>query len=79
MSQLRAVTWFEAQTICRENKQSLTVWKNESTNFYWTGFYKKTSHWIKIIGDLLDNSNHAITCSPKFVITNHNVICILFD
>lgn len=49
MSQLRAVTWFEAQTICRENKQSLTVWKNESTNFYWTGFYKKTSHWIKII------------------------------
>lgn len=34
---------------------------------------------IKIIGDLLDNSNHAITCSPKFVITNHNMHIVLLE
>lgn len=50
ISQSKAITWFEAQTKCRENNQSLTLWKNQSTNFYWTGFYKKRSHWIKIIG-----------------------------
>lgn len=44
------ITWFEAQTLCRNKNQSLTLKKNESTDFYWTGFHRKTSHWIKIIG-----------------------------
>lgn len=46
----KSITWFEAQTKCRERNQSLTLWRNKSTNFYWTGIYKKRSHWIKIIG-----------------------------
>ncbi|XP_065937672.1 uncharacterized protein [Magallana gigas] len=44
------LSWFEAQSICRERNQTLTLKSNESTDFYWTGFYKRLSHWIKIIG-----------------------------
>lgn len=44
------LTWFEAQSICRERNQTLTLKSNESADFYWTGFYKRLSHWIKIIG-----------------------------
>lgn len=62
ISQSRAFTWFEAQTKCREKNQSLTLWKKESTSFYWTGFYRKTSYWIKIIGcysaKLIQNDNY---------------------
>lgn len=43
-------SWFEAQAYCRNAKQSLTLSKNQSSTFYWTGFYKRTSNWIKIIG-----------------------------
>lgn len=50
ISQSKAITWFEAQTKCRERNQSLTLWRNKSTSFFWTGYYKKRSHWIKIIG-----------------------------
>lgn len=43
-------TWFEAQTVCRERNQTLTLQSNESNSFYWTGFHKRLSHWIQIIG-----------------------------
>nr|XP_022297014.1 uncharacterized protein LOC111106578 isoform X3 [Crassostrea virginica] len=46
----RSLTWFEAQTLCRRYNQTLTLNKNESHHYYWTAFYKRTSHWIKIIG-----------------------------
>lgn len=51
----QSVTWFEAQTFCRNKNLTLTLKKYASGNSYWTGFYKKTSHWIKIIGN---NINH---------------------
>lgn len=50
ISKSEPYTWFEAQAICREKNQSLTLRYNESTRFYWTGFYRKISFWIKIIG-----------------------------
>lgn len=43
-------TWFEAQTDCRNMNQSITLNENEPEQDYWTGRYKRTSHWIKIIG-----------------------------
>lgn len=50
ISKSEPYTWFEAQATCREKNQSLTLRNNESTVFYWTGFYRKISFWIKIIG-----------------------------
>lgn len=47
---MQGLTWFEAQTKCRNNNQSLTLSTNKSSSFYWTGFYNRTSHWIKILG-----------------------------
>lgn len=47
------VTWFEAQTICKNKKQSLTLSTNKSSSFYWTGFYNRTSDWIKILGTVI--------------------------
>ena len=44
------LTWFEAQKLCRYKNQTLTLNQSESNQVYWTGFYKRTSHWIKIIG-----------------------------
>lgn len=44
------MTWFEAQETCRKKNQSLTLSTNISSRFYWTGVYKRTSHWIKILG-----------------------------
>lgn len=52
------ITWFEAQTLCRNKNQSLSLKTNESTDFYWTGFHRKTSHWIKIIGSVLPQNMH---------------------
>lgn len=52
-TQQNSVTWFEAQSICRDMNQSITVHKNESADYYWTGLYERTSHWIKIIGSLI--------------------------
>lgn len=46
----QSVTWFQAQTFCRDKSLTLTSMTNASKNFYWTAFYKKTSPWIKIIG-----------------------------
>eukprot|EP00105_Crassostrea_gigas_P021071 XP_011440060.1 PREDICTED: uncharacterized protein LOC105337153 isoform X2 [Crassostrea gigas] len=60
ISQSEAFTWFEAQTECREKNQSLTLWKNKSTSFYWTGFYKTRSHWIKIIGCYNSSGIHTV-------------------
>lgn len=51
--QNNAVTWFEAQTICRSMNQSITVHTNKSADYYWTGLYERTSYWIKIIGILI--------------------------
>lgn len=48
-----SVTWFDAQTFCRNKNLTLTLRRNASKNFYWTAFYKKTSPWIKIIGKLV--------------------------
>lgn len=47
---MAGLTWFEAQRKCKNNNQSLTLSTNKSMHFYWTGFYNRTSHWIKILG-----------------------------
>nr|XP_034304425.1 uncharacterized protein LOC105340218 isoform X1 [Crassostrea gigas] len=58
------VTWFKAQKICRDMNQSITLHKNESDKYYWTGLYNRTSHWIKIIGcyseSILQYSNYTL-------------------
>lgn len=33
--------------------QSITLKKDESEQYYWTGLYERQSHWIKIIGILI--------------------------
>ncbi|XP_052681167.1 uncharacterized protein LOC128161803 isoform X2 [Crassostrea angulata] len=58
------VTWFDAQTICRNMNQTITLIKNESKQYYWTGLYERQSHWIKIIGcyneSILQYSNYTL-------------------
>lgn len=58
-------TWFEAQTDCRNMNQSITLNENESEQDYWTGRYKRTYHWIKIIG-----------CYSASTFQNDNLIAI---
>ena len=45
-------TWFEAQTECRKRNQTLPFKEDEPLNIshFWTGFYKRRSPWIKILG-----------------------------
>lgn len=33
--------------------QSITLKKDESVQYFWTGLYERQSHWIKIIGILI--------------------------
>lgn len=44
------LTWFEAQTECRKRNQTLTFKENGPPSYFWTGFYKRRSPWIKILG-----------------------------
>lgn len=67
----QSVTWFEAQTFCRKKNLTLTSKRNASGNSYWTGFYKKTSHWIKIIGCYNSSSiQQYISRSTNFSISS---------
>lgn len=67
----QSVTWFEAQTFCRKKNLTLTSKRNASGNSYWTGFYKKTSHWIKIIGN---NINHMHCADFAHFYSNHGYV-----
>lgn len=57
--------WFEAQTFCRNKNLSITLHKNESADYYWSGLYERTSHWIKIIGcyseSILQNRKYILS------------------
>ncbi|XP_078309595.1 uncharacterized protein LOC111105805 [Crassostrea virginica] len=57
-------TWFKAQDQCRNLTQTLPLSKNEANKFYWTGFYKRISHWIKILGCYNES---AVSGSKEFV------------
>lgn len=50
---------------------TLTSKRNASGNSYWTGFYKKTSHWIKIIGN---NINHMHCGDFAHFYSNHGYV-----
>ncbi|XP_061186981.1 uncharacterized protein LOC133195129 [Saccostrea echinata] len=43
-------TWFKAQEKCRDLNESLTLNETQPGKPYWTGYYKRQSRWIKIIG-----------------------------
>lgn len=60
------VTWFDAQTICRNMNQTITLIKNESKQYYWTGLYERQSHWIKIIGILIKQYVYDIGLIREF-------------
>ncbi|XP_048742224.2 uncharacterized protein LOC125655765 isoform X2 [Ostrea edulis] len=54
LSRVRSIpadyTWYGAQKTCQEKNDSLTIQKTESDEYYWMGYHKKISSWIKLIG-----------------------------
>lgn len=50
---MQGMTWFKAQSKCKNKNQSLTLSTNKSSSFYWTGTYNRTSHWIKLLGTVI--------------------------
>lgn len=68
--QKKSVTWFDAQTICRNMNQSITLNINESVEQYWTGLYERQSHWIKIIGILIKQYVYDIGLIREFTRDN---------